>query len=47
MSAEGVNATVIGVGKSGTVKGMYAKWNYTMVFANGFFYTFEGKIYHK
>lgn len=43
----GLKATVIGIGKKGAVKGLFAKWKYTMVFANGFFYTFEGKIFER
>jgi len=41
----GLQATAVGIGKKGAVKGMFAKWNYEMIFANGFFYTFEGKIF--
>ena len=43
----GLKATAVGIGKKGAVKGMFAKWNYSMVFANGFFYTFEGKIFSR
>lgn len=43
----GVDAKAIGVGVEGTVRGLFARWTYTMVFANIVtvpFYTSEGKI---
>jgi len=47
LTSEGAKATVVGIGKKGTVKGLFAKWKYTLVFTNGFFYTFEGKIFER
>jgi hypothetical protein len=43
----GVVAKAVGIGVEGAVRGLFARWTYTMVFANIVtvpFYTSEGKI---
>ncbi len=45
ISKEGVVADAVGTGKEGDVKGMVAKWTYTMDFSVGRFYTTSGYIY--
>ena len=44
LTAEGAFAPVVGVGVEGDVKGLTEKWDYTMIYANGFFYVTEGFI---
>ena len=45
VSSEGVVAKAVGTGIEGDVKGLVAKWTYTMIFENGIFYTSKGYIY--
>jgi hypothetical protein len=47
VSAEGVIGYAVGTGKEGDVKGLVAKWTYTMIFANGIYYESEGEIFEK
>jgi len=44
LTSEAAVAPAVGVGVDGDVKGLAAKWTYTMTFANGFFYVTEGFI---
>jgi hypothetical protein len=45
VSEVGVVAKAVGIGKKGAVRGLFAKWTYTMTFANGIFYVTEGYIH--
>lgn len=47
ITAEGAEAPAIGYGVEGDVKGLKAKWNYKLVFAEGFFYKTKGFILGK
>ncbi|MBL1215589.1 MAG: hypothetical protein HND52_19640 [Ignavibacteriae bacterium] len=47
VTPEGGVAPVYGVGVDGDVRGSFAKWKYTMILANGFFYTTKGKIFQR
>ena len=44
LTSEGIVAKAVGSGVEGAVKGLTAKWTYTMDFAQGFFYTSKGII---
>jgi hypothetical protein len=44
LSSTRLSVKAVGTGKEGDVKGLVAKWKYTMIFANGTFYTSEGYI---